>query len=169
MTILGELAGLHAAFTAAVDGAITRPVTVRSFDLDGLYEGTYPYIIIRPAYLVQVRLAGGRTGVKGQQGNNQNLYTFEIRDVIDQRQTPGERTMAAQIDVYTLYDAIKAAFDHLPTQLLPVDDVAQAEKAGDTIRSRVARPWAEGDAGEITVLLAGAISVIGIPVEQSET
>ena len=157
-----ELLGLQVAITNAVAGAITRSVTVLNRDYDGFYEGTYPLIVLRLADFNLQVIAGGGLGIKGQQSTAQNYYAIEIRDVIDPRAEAGSRVANSQNDIYALIGAICDWFDTLSHSYLPDGGgINTAYKAGGHIRFRMARPFTSEDGGEVNVVVAGLIGVIG--------
>lgn len=164
-----ELDGLQAAIVAATTGVLTRVVAVRNRDYNGFWAGGWPLIVLRLAEFNIMRLAGGQTGVKGQDGRSANKYAIELRDRLNPRSAAGEKLGAAQSDLYALMGAIMGYFDHLPNTLLPVNGVPTVVKAGDEFRWRVIRPFQEVDGGDINVVIAGTISVIGAPRSGSAT
>lgn len=164
-----ELAGLLVAVQQATLGVISRAVTVLHRDYDGMYEGTYPLILLRLADYSIERLAGGVTGLKGQQGRAQNFYAVEIQDIVGPTVAGGTTVAAAESDIYALIGAIVAYFDHLPNQSLPVNGTPMAYKAGEIIRFRLARPFTAEDGGEVRLVVAGVIGVIGAPHAGSST
>jgi hypothetical protein len=158
-----ELDGLLAAFQAAVSGRISRAVTVRHRDYDGFWPGPWPLILLRLDTFTLRRISGGHTGSKGQQGSRTNLYTVEIQDALKPRDHTPERVGAAQSDLYALITAITAYFDHVGNQTLPVGGVATATRAGEAIDFKVSRPFQAEDGGDVRIVAAGKISVLGLP------
>lgn len=159
-----ELNGLLDAITAAVAGAIVRDVSVRNRDYDGFYTGPWPLIMLRDMDFNLQRISGGVTGLKGQQGREQNFYSIEIQDVIDPRDTGMERVAASQTDILLIESAILTYFDSVANQQLPdANGNPRCHRAGEFIRFKATRPFQSEDGGEVRVVKAGYISVLGLP------
>jgi hypothetical protein len=158
-----ELTGLASHIGQACVGVISRTVTVLNRDYDGYWPGPWPLVLLRLADYSIERIAGGQTGLKGQQGTRQNYYAVEIHDVIDPRAEQGSLVADSETDLYALVGAIVSWFDTLSHQQLQVDGSAQCVRAGEYIRFRMQRPFMNVDGGEVRVVLAGLISVLGAP------
>lgn len=168
---LDELAGLQRAIKLATAGVISRTITVRMFDLDNFWPGPWPLIQLRLFRWRIYRRSGGRTGTKGQDARKPNLYTIELRDVINVRDVTddSELVAASQRDCLLLIPAIAEYFDHLPNRLLLDENgLPCAQLAGDDIDIQGGPPLSE-DTGDREVYFAGTISVVGNPHLVSET
>lgn len=163
-----ELQALQWAMQQAVMGAITRIPVVRNRDYDGLWPGPYPLILLRDLDFNLYQISGGQLGLKGQQGTAPSYYSIEMEDVVDLRDTGTERVAAAQTDLLLLERAIIAYFDHLPHKTLPdPQGNAVVYRCGEQIRFRSTRPFGLRDGGEVRVVKAGYISVLGAPRPQT--
>lgn len=161
---LDELHALAAHFALATTGAISRPVTVKPLMYSGYYAGTYPLILFEGFdwKLYRPESGGGLTGRKGQNPSDPSQYLFSLQDVVDPRGTSTTPVEDSITDLLTLLSAISAYFSHLPHRTLPINQQPTVTLAGEQIRVRYRGPFTSEDGGEVRVVLAGSISVVGL-------
>jgi hypothetical protein len=103
------------------------------------------------------------TGRKGQNPNDPSQYLFSIQDVLDPRGTSATPLEDSLTDLLSVLRAISVYFSHAPHRCLPVGGVPTVTLAGDQMRVRYRGPFTSEDGGEVRVVLAASISVLGIP------
>lgn len=162
-----ELAGLNDAVTAAVAGAISRSVTVLSYEPDDFYSGPWPVIQIAPKRFNWELLTGGQLSLVGN-NDNRNKYTLTFMDAIDPSASPGSLVANSQQDLYKLNQAVLNYFNVAPHRCLPDGMGApRAVYAGPPFNAVFSGTLRGVNGGQVRNMLITLISVTSIPQQQT--